>query len=1449
MKMKKTAAFLLSLALCLTLIPFMVPVQASVSVTAIDCSEPTTSYANLTDGNKASSWGMDWQNGSTSAHIIIKASEALVASCYAITTGEDSKSYRNRNPRDWKLYGCNDYDETYKAGGTWVLLHSVANDTVLTDSNSSTYFYDLDNDAAYRYYMLEITANRGDSYLKISEFELYDSETAPIYFRAVDGTAGNNGENYTNLFDGKQTRSHFTKYCVPFTSDGVYITTKASEPIVVTGYTLTTGNDTATNTGRNPKSWVLYGCNDYNADTKTGTWTKVHSVTDDTAMQNTNFASFNFTVDNQTDYQYYQFEITENQGADVMQLCGISFSYMLPGETSFQAVAGKEANNRNENYTNLFDGKKTSGDFTKYCTESKDADIYVIAKSYRPIAVTGYTFTTGNDTASYPGRNPKSWVLYGCNDYNADTKTGSWTEIHSVTNDTVMGNVNFTPYTFTFDNKQQFSYYRFNFTESQGADVIQLCEIEFVYTADIHDWQETERKEPGCTEAGYRKLVCGDCGEEQTATLPALGHKWEETSKDEPTCIEVGHSHQTCSVCGATRDIEISLIDHDWQATGRTEPTCTAVGYIHQACSVCSANNDVELPMIDHNWQETERIEPTCTEVGHSHQTCTGCGQIKDVELPCTDHTWEETVRTEPTCFESGSFTERCAACGLERETALSPLGHIAGNDGLCGRCGEHIIRIDNTYYFDLQEAVNSVRNGQTVEILQNIALFGEISVLNSCTVDLNGFTVKQTADARLIKLNNGITLTLKDSSEAKTGTLCGGKAVGVGIDAIGGGVYVCNFATLNMVGGTISDCTANSYGGGIYVDDSGTLNMSDGAVIRNCAALKLHGGGIINYGTAEIRDSKIINCSSKSGGGGIYADGLKVGGTVDLYNTVVEGCSVEMNGGGAIGVKSTAVTVNENSIIRKNTAAGNYGAGICATDGSSVTVNNSKITENTANEGAGILANLNSSVVLNGSEVTGNIANASGGGVQLSSATLTITDSLISNNTANGNGGGIYATNRSSISFGGGFIDGNRAQWGGGVYLHYGSNMTVTAGGSITSNTATHNGGGVMLNDAEKGTNPTLTLTDGTVAFNEALGVNADGSSNANGNGGGICGQKKATVILSGGTVEYNTAVNGGGIHLLNNSSADIRGGYISGNTAKAGSGGGIYVNSQSSATLSGGTVAQNTASVSGGGIYANGTLTVGGAPRVQGNFLFSENETEAVESDNNLYLPSGKTVTIAQDGLHEVDAGHGYMIYPLLYVTLQNGTADVTQAFDTDCSQYFLADNADYAAAYENGVVKLVNGIKVTFVFGNDEERVTTVVSGKPVAVPDGEPWQVGSVFVGWLLNGEYYDFSQPITEEITLTPKWMADDATAVSINYDTFYAVGLNQNAVIYLAAYGDNGEILDAWLSVLDKETTPVPYSRIIADTGLDTANASEIRVFLWNEKQQPLCASAGILTK
>ena len=138
-------------------------------------------------------------------------------------------------------------------------------------------------------------------------------------YTAISGTAGTStSEGYAKLVDGSTS----SKWCIT-SFDSANIIFKSDEAIEVGGYNITTGNDNSSNTGRNPKSWMLYATKSYDeANADSTEWTLLHEVTDDDVLQDENYTSYQyfFPMQNVGTYQYFKLVITATKGSSVMQI-------------------------------------------------------------------------------------------------------------------------------------------------------------------------------------------------------------------------------------------------------------------------------------------------------------------------------------------------------------------------------------------------------------------------------------------------------------------------------------------------------------------------------------------------------------------------------------------------------------------------------------------------------------------------------------------------------------------------------------------------------------------------------------------------------------------------------------------------------------------------------------------------------------------------------------------------------------------------------------------------------------------------------------------------------------------------------------------------------------------------------------------------------------------------
>ena len=125
-----------------------------------------------------------------------------------------------------------------------------------------------------------------------------------VTFEAIEANpAGNEGEGFENLLDGDPK----TKWCGD--REGAYVVIKASKPISVSKYTITTAADTSDYTGRNPRNWTFEACNDYDVEKKTGSWVTLDTV-EKADLPTGNCESKSFDVHTADSYQYYKWSIT-----------------------------------------------------------------------------------------------------------------------------------------------------------------------------------------------------------------------------------------------------------------------------------------------------------------------------------------------------------------------------------------------------------------------------------------------------------------------------------------------------------------------------------------------------------------------------------------------------------------------------------------------------------------------------------------------------------------------------------------------------------------------------------------------------------------------------------------------------------------------------------------------------------------------------------------------------------------------------------------------------------------------------------------------------------------------------------------------------------------------------------------------------------------------------------
>lgn len=226
--------------------------------------------------------------------------------------------------------------------------------------------------------------------------------------------------------------------------------------------------------------------------------------------------------------------------------------------------------------------------------------------------------------------------------------------------------------------------------------------------------------------------------------------------------------------------------------------------------------------------------------------------------------------------------------------------------------------------------------------LANNITVSDTITVTGNSaeiTLDLNGYTLNISSDKPILDLGlNVTTFNLYDTSDSKSGTISGGKAINLTTGSAGcvyghrytfnmyggtikncsnntqnsaGAVMVGLLSEFNMYGGTIESCTtsANYSAGGVYVRQSGKFNMS-GGIIKSCKTTANYSAGGVYLpkeestqpGKAEFNlsdNAKIYQCYAKTPSNDLdYAKGCVGGvynnGKFNMSGGNIESCTLE---------------------------------------------------------------------------------------------------------------------------------------------------------------------------------------------------------------------------------------------------------------------------------------------------------------------------------------------------------------------------------------------------------------------------------------------------------------------------------------------------------------------------------------------------------------------------
>ena len=141
--------------------------------------------ANVIDSNE----NTKWLDTNSTSWLQFKLAEPEAVIKYALTSANDSAG---RDPKNWNFAGSND-------GENWTELDIRSNETF--NERFQTKTYEFENKTEYLYYRLNITANSGDVYIQLAEFQLSNGIVLPPPPAADMKSAISNGP--TSLYNAK----------------------------------------------------------------------------------------------------------------------------------------------------------------------------------------------------------------------------------------------------------------------------------------------------------------------------------------------------------------------------------------------------------------------------------------------------------------------------------------------------------------------------------------------------------------------------------------------------------------------------------------------------------------------------------------------------------------------------------------------------------------------------------------------------------------------------------------------------------------------------------------------------------------------------------------------------------------------------------------------------------------------------------------------------------------------------------------------------------------------------------------------------------------------------------------------------------------------------------------------------------------------------------------------
>ena len=173
----------------------------------------------------------------------------------------------------------------------------------------------------------------------------------------------------------------------------------------------------------------------------------------------------------------------------------------------------------------------------------------------------------------------------------------------------------------------------------------------------------------------------------------------------------------------------------------------------------------------------------------------------------------------------------------------------------------------------------------------------------------------------------------------------------------------------------------------------------------------------------------------------------------------------------------------------------------------------------------------------------------------------------------------------------------------------------------------------------------------------------------------------------------------------------------------------------------------------------------TAGAYLTISGNYANLELKFYVNKGDvavYNLYVDDILVKVLTLDATDAaITTGTGWMVLDSSNMTAGMHTIKI-EAVDTKSGQLMILRPTKGPDIKDNYDVTFKNADGSVF-------ETKTVANGAAVTAPEANPIRTGFIFGEWQLNGATYDFSTPVTQDITLTPTWTFDSEHYVVVKF--------------------------------------------------------------------------------